>query len=61
MPIEYDITRKMNPNNFLDVYFGEIVVLFRDVKNAPGIKNKFLYIIMPQAGAKQASIKQQVQ
>jgi len=47
MPVEYGITRKMNPNNFWDVYFGEIVVLFRDVKNAPGIKNKMLYIIMP--------------
>ncbi len=47
LPIEYGITRKMKPNNFFDVYFGEIAVLFRDVKNAPGIKNKFLYIIMP--------------
>jgi sterol desaturase/sphingolipid hydroxylase (fatty acid hydroxylase superfamily) len=47
VPVEYGITRKMNPNNFWDVYFGEIIVLFRDVKNAPGIKNKFLYIIMP--------------
>ncbi len=47
VPIEYGITRKMNANNFLDVYFGEIIALGKDVKNAPGIKNKFLYIIMP--------------
>ncbi len=47
MPIEYGITRKMNPNNFWDVYFGEIVALGRDVIHAPGIKNKFMYIIMP--------------
>ena len=47
IPIEYGITRKMNANNFWDVYFGEIVVLLRDVKKAPGIKNKILYIIMP--------------
>jgi sterol desaturase/sphingolipid hydroxylase (fatty acid hydroxylase superfamily) len=47
MEIEYGITRKMNPNSFLDVYFGEIAALAKDVKNAPGIKAKFLYIIMP--------------
>jgi sterol desaturase/sphingolipid hydroxylase (fatty acid hydroxylase superfamily) len=45
--IEYGITRKMKKNSFLDAYFGEIVVLARDVKNAPGIKNKFLYLVMP--------------
>ena len=43
----YGITRKMNPNNFVDVYFGEIVALWKDVVKAPGIKNKFLYIVMP--------------
>ncbi len=47
MPIQYGITRKMNPNNFMDAYFGEIPALWRDVKNAPGLKNKLLYIIMP--------------
>jgi len=46
LPPEYGITRKMNPHNFLDVYFGEIGTLVKDVKNAPGIKNKLLYIIM---------------
>lgn len=45
-PPEYGITRKMNPNNFIDVYFGEIGMLAKDVKNAPGIKNKLMYIIM---------------
>lgn len=43
----YGITRKMNPNNFVDVYFGEIVALWKDVVKAPGIKNKLLYIVMP--------------
>ncbi len=47
IPVEYGITRKMNPNNFWDVYFGEIIALSRDVIKAPGIKNKFLYIVMP--------------
>ena len=45
--VEYGITREINPNNFLDVYFGEIYSLWNDVKNAPGIKNKLLYILMP--------------
>ena len=47
MPPVYGITREMNPNNFLDAYFGEIPALFKDVRNAPGLKNKILYMIMP--------------
>ena len=46
VPPVYGITREMNANNFWDVYFGEIAALWKDVKKAPGIKNKFLYIIM---------------
>lgn len=45
--IEYGITRKMDSGNIWDVYFGEIVVLAKDVWNAPGLKNKVLYLIMP--------------
>ena len=45
--IEYGITRKMDSGNFLDVYFGEIIALARDVWNAPGLKNKLRYIFMP--------------
>lgn len=45
--IEYGITRKMNPNSFWDMYFGEIIALAKDVYKAPGIKNKFLYLLMP--------------
>ncbi len=45
--IEYGITRPMNPGSFLDMYFGEIAALWRDVKNGPGIKNKLLYLVMP--------------
>lgn len=45
--IEYGITRKVNAQNFFDVYFGELACLFRDIKNAPGIKNKLRYVIMP--------------
>ncbi|WP_299537017.1 sterol desaturase family protein [Ulvibacterium sp.] len=45
--IEYGITRKMDSGSFLDVYFGEIVALAKDVANAPGIMNKLKYIVMP--------------
>ncbi len=45
--VEYGITRKMDSGNFLDVYFGEIAALIKDVYRAPGLKNKLFYIIMP--------------
>jgi hypothetical protein len=47
IPIEYGITREMNPNSFIDVNFGEIGALWKDVRSAPGLKNKLLYFIMP--------------
>ena len=45
--IEYGITRKINSGNFLDVYFGDITTLIKDVFYAPGLINKFKYIFMP--------------
>lgn len=47
VPIVYGITREMKPHSFIDAYFGEIGALIKDVHRAQGIKNKFLYIIMP--------------
>ncbi|TKK66130.1 sterol desaturase family protein [Ilyomonas limi] len=47
VPITYGITREMAPNSFLDAYFGEFGALIKDIRKAPGIKNKFLYLIMP--------------
>jgi hypothetical protein len=47
VPVQYGITRNLNPNSFLDVYFGEIVYLANDIRKAPGIKNKLLYVVMP--------------
>ncbi len=44
---EYGITRKVNSGNFVDVYFGEIIALAKDVFHAPGIMNKLAYIVMP--------------
>ena len=45
--VEYGITRDMDSSNFMDVYFGEIVALVKDVANAPGLLNKIKYIIIP--------------
>ncbi len=47
VPVEYGITRPMKKNSFLDAYFGEIVLLAKDVAKAPGVKNKFLYLVKP--------------
>lgn len=44
--IQYGITREIKPHSFLDAYFGEIRALARDIYYAPGLKNKFLYLIM---------------
>ena len=46
-PPEYGITRPMKPGSFLDFYFGEIVLLWLDVKRAPGLANKVAYLFMP--------------
>ena len=45
--IDYGITRKINSSNFIDVYFGEFILLFKDVIKAPGFKNKLYYIFCP--------------
>lgn len=45
--IEYGITRKIDTNSFIDFYFGETILLFNDVKNAKGLKNKLLYLVKP--------------
>ncbi len=44
---DYGISRELDVTNFFDLYFGEIVLLYRDVKNARTLKNKFLHIVMP--------------
>jgi hypothetical protein len=45
LQIEYGVTRPVNPRSFVDLYFGEFVLLARDIAHAPGLKNKFLYFV----------------
>ena len=47
VPPEYGITRAMTPGSFWDFYFGELYVLWRDVRSAPGVRNKLAYMCMP--------------
>lgn len=46
-PVEYGITREVNVESWPDVQFGEVGLLWRDIKAAPGIKNKLAYLLMP--------------
>lgn len=43
----YGLNREVKPNSFIDMYFGEIYLLVRDVCAAPTLKQKILYILMP--------------
>jgi sterol desaturase/sphingolipid hydroxylase (fatty acid hydroxylase superfamily) len=45
--IDYGITRDIDSSNLLDVYFGEIWALVKDVAAAPSLKDAFLLIFMP--------------
>jgi sterol desaturase/sphingolipid hydroxylase (fatty acid hydroxylase superfamily) len=47
IPIEYGITRNVDAHKFTDVYFGEFSSLFKDFASASGVKNKFMYLVMP--------------
>jgi len=44
LKIDYGITRSINSGNFIDVYFGEIIHLVKDVYRAPGLLNKIKYV-----------------
>ena len=46
-PPDYGITRPTKPGSFVDFYFGEFFALVVDVKNAPGLRNKLAYVVMP--------------
>jgi hypothetical protein len=45
--IEYGITREMEVTNFIDFYFGECILLYRDVMATPGLRNKLRLLFMP--------------
>ncbi len=55
--VEYGITRNAKPHSFIDANFGEIRLLIKDIRSAPGIKNKLLYIVMPPGWSHTGIIK----
>ena len=46
-PAVYGITREVNSESWFDVQFSEYAALWQDVRAAPGLKNKLLYLVMP--------------
>ncbi len=46
-PAEFGITREVNSESWMDVQLGEFRSLWADVLQAPGIKSKILYMLMP--------------
>lgn len=47
VPVEFGLNRTVHTDNFWDVYFGELPLLWADVKSAKGLINKIKYIFMP--------------
>jgi sterol desaturase/sphingolipid hydroxylase (fatty acid hydroxylase superfamily) len=45
--IEYGITRDINVTSFVDFYFGELLLLGRDLRKADNWRTRLLYIVMP--------------
>jgi sterol desaturase/sphingolipid hydroxylase (fatty acid hydroxylase superfamily) len=45
--IEYGITRETDATSFIDMYFGECICLFKDLRSTPGFTNKLKMIFMP--------------
>lgn len=45
--IEYGITRETNATSFIDMYFGEFLCLFQDLKTTSGWGNKLKLLFMP--------------
>lgn len=45
--IEYGTTRANDPTSFIDMYFGECIWLYRDLKQTRGLKNKIKLMFMP--------------
>jgi len=43
----YGLLRNLDATNFFDLYLGEFLLLYRDVRHAQGIVNKVSYIIRP--------------
>jgi len=55
--IEYGVTRPIKSGNFIDVYFGEILLLIKDIIQAPGLLNKVKYVFYPPGWSHSGALK----
>ena len=46
-PVDYGITREVDPESWFDVQFGEFKALWQDVRQAPRLQDKLAYLVMP--------------
>lgn len=46
-PVQYGITRQVNTSSFLDVHFGEFLLLWRDLKTASSLREWLGYLLKP--------------
>jgi len=44
---QYGLNRPQKPNSFVDMYFGEIGLLWRDLRAANSWKTRLLHVVMP--------------
>lgn len=44
---EYGLLRNLDVTNFSDLYLGELVLLYRDIKTAKDARTRLLYLLMP--------------
>ena len=49
--IEYGITRDVDVTSFADFYFGELLLLARDVRRAPDWRTRLAYLVKPPGWA----------
>ena len=47
VPPRYGVSRKINTDSLVDIYFGEIIGMLRDIRRAPGLGNKLAYLFKP--------------
>ena len=57
VPLEYGITREVDTSDFVDFYFGECILLFRDVRRATSWREKLGYLFMPPGWTPQSQEK----
>jgi sterol desaturase/sphingolipid hydroxylase (fatty acid hydroxylase superfamily) len=56
-PVEFGITREVNTSSFLDVHFGEFVLLWRDLRSASSLRSAAAYLMKPPGWSENGELK----